>query len=133
MRGRPRTGSTPGSPRAPARTRYRIHEAVLPDPFTARFVWHRPGHLPLGPMREAARSLVGEHDFASFCRRPGGDARPSVIFGSSRWLGTGTASRSDAEANAFLHQMVRTLVGTLVAVGEGAHRSRRDAGHPRRS
>jgi tRNA pseudouridine38-40 synthase len=99
---------------------YRIHEAVLPDPFTARFVWHRPGHLRLGPMREAARSLLGEHDFASFCRRPGGDRSTVrdlrvltvVRLGDVLWIRT--------VANAFLHQMVRTLVGTLVAVGEGA-------------
>ena len=53
---------------------YRIDEAALPDPFTGRFVWHRPGDLALGS--DAARRLailVGEHDFTSFCRHPGGD------------------------------------------------------------
>ena len=98
---------------------YRIHEAALPDPFTARFVWHRPGDLRLGPMREAARLLVGEHDFASFCRPPGGD-RSTV-----RDLRRLTVGRQGDElsiravANAFLHHMVRSLVGTLVAVGDG--------------
>jgi tRNA pseudouridine38-40 synthase len=99
---------------------YRIHEAALPDPFTARFVWHRAGHLRLEPMREAARSLAGEHDFASFCRHPGGDR--STVRELRRLT---VARRGDllsirSEANAFLHRMVRTLVGTLVAVGEGA-------------
>lgn len=98
---------------------YRIHEADVPDPFTARFVWHRPGRLSLGRMREAARQLVGEHDFSSFCRRPG-EGRSTVR--SLRRLAV--ARRGDllevrAEANGFLHQMVRSLVGTLVAVGEG--------------
>jgi tRNA pseudouridine38-40 synthase len=98
---------------------YRIHEAALPDPFTARFAWHRTGHLAQGPMREAARLLVGEHDFASFCRHPGGD-RSTV-----RDLRRLTAGRQGDElsiravANAFLHRMVRSLVGTLVAVGDG--------------
>ena len=98
---------------------YRIHEAALPDPFTARFVWHRPGDLRLGPMREAARLLVGEQDFASFCRPPGGD-RSTV-----RDLRRLTVGRQRdllsirAVANAFLHRMVRSLVGTLVAVGDG--------------
>lgn len=98
---------------------YRIHEAALPDPFTARFVWHRPGDLRLGPMREAARLLVGEHDFASFCRPPGGD-RSTV-----RDLRRLTVGRQGDElsiravANAFLHRMVRSLMGTLVAVGDG--------------
>jgi tRNA pseudouridine38-40 synthase len=120
---------------------YRIHEAALPDPFTAAFVWHRPGHLRLGPMREAAGLLVGEHDFASFCRHPGRD-RSTV-----RDLRRLTVSRRGdvvsirAIANAFLHQMVRSLVGTLVAVGEGrleagampailAARDREAAGRP---
>ena len=98
---------------------YRIHEAALPDPFIARFVWSRPGHLRQRPMREAARLLVGEHDFASFCRHPGAD-RSTV-----RDLRRLTVDRRGdllsirAEANAFLHHMVRSLVGTLVAVGEG--------------
>jgi tRNA pseudouridine38-40 synthase len=120
---------------------YRIHEAALPDPFTAGLVWHRPGHLRLGPMREAAGLLVGEHDFASFCRHPGRD-RSTV-----RDLRRLTVSRRGdvvsirAVANAFLHQMVRSLVGTLVAVGEGrleagampailAGRDRATAGRP---
>ena len=98
---------------------YRIHQAALPDPFTARFVWHRPGDPRLGPMREAARLLVGEHDFASFCRPPGGD-RSTV-----RDLRRLTVGRQGDElsiravANAFLHRMVRSLIGTLVAVGDG--------------
>lgn len=98
---------------------YRIRQAGLPDPFSARFVWQRPGKLRQGPMREAARLLVGEHDFASFCRHPGGD-RSTV-----RDLRRLTVGRQGDEltiravANAFLHHMVRSLVGTLVAVGEG--------------
>ena len=98
---------------------YRIHEAALPDPFTARFVWHRPGHLRLGPMREAARFLVGEHDFASFCRHPGGD-RSTVRDLRRLTVGRkGDVLSIRAVANAFLHHMVRSLVGTLVAVGDG--------------
>jgi tRNA pseudouridine38-40 synthase len=98
---------------------YRIHEAALPDPFTARFVWQRPGHLRQGPMREAARLLVGEHDFASFCRHPGGD-RSTVRDLRRLSVGRqGDVLSIRAVANAFLHHMVRSLVGTLVAVGEG--------------
>ncbi|HZB01640.1 MAG TPA: tRNA pseudouridine(38-40) synthase TruA [Actinomycetota bacterium] len=98
---------------------YRIHEAEAPDPFTWRYVWHRPGRLALRPMREAARALVGTHDFSSFCRRPG-EGRSTV-----RTLRRLTVARRGdllevrAEAEGFLHQMVRSLVGTLVAAGEG--------------
>lgn len=99
--------------------RYRIDTGPLPDPFSARYVWHRPGELSLVRMRSAARHLMGEHDFASFCRHPGAD-RPTV-----RRLERLTVIRARDRfelrfrANAFLHQMVRSLVGTLVAVGEG--------------
>jgi tRNA pseudouridine38-40 synthase len=99
---------------------YRIHEAALPDPFTARFVWQRPGDLRQGRMREAARLLVGEHDFASFCRHPGGD-RSTVRDLRRLAVGRqGAVLSIRAVANAFLHHMVRSLVGTLVAVGEGS-------------
>jgi tRNA pseudouridine38-40 synthase len=98
--------------------RYRIDTAPWPDPFEARFVWHRPGVLALAPMREAARTLLGEHDFASFCRRPqsGGTTRRLERLSIAR---DGDRVEISLRANAFLHQMVRALVGTLVAVGDG--------------
>jgi tRNA pseudouridine38-40 synthase len=69
-------------------------------------------------MRGAARPLLGEHDFASFCRRPqsGGTVRRLERLSIAR---VGDRVEISARANAFLHQMVRTLVGTLVAVGDG--------------
>lgn len=99
---------------------YSIATGPWPDPFTARFVWHRPGELSIVRMRRATLDLVGEHDFASFCRSP---QPPST--GTVRKLrrlavrARGARVAVRAEANAFLHQMVRSLVGTLVAVGEG--------------
>jgi len=98
--------------------RYRIDIGAWPDPFEARFVWHRRGELALSPIREAARALLGEHDFASFCRRPqsGGTVRRLERLSIAR---VGDRVEIAARANAFLHQMVRNLVGTLVAVGDG--------------
>jgi tRNA pseudouridine38-40 synthase len=97
---------------------YRIDTGPVPDPFTARFVWHRPGALSLAAMRAAARHLVGEHDFAAFCRTPqsGGTVRHLRRLTVSR---DGERLEIRADANAFLHQMVRSLVGTLVWVGDG--------------
>jgi tRNA pseudouridine38-40 synthase len=98
--------------------RYRLDVGETPDPFTARFVWHWPGGLSVPRMRAGARQLVGEHDFTSFCRPPK-EGSPTV-----RRLDRLAVSRAgdrveiSARANAFLHQMVRSLVGTLVAVGE---------------
>ena len=97
--------------------RYRIDTGVWPDPFEARFVWHRPGALDVSLMRQASRTLIGEHDFASFCRRPqsGGTVRRLERLSIAR---VGDRVEISARANAFLYQMVRTLVGTLVAVGQ---------------
>jgi tRNA pseudouridine38-40 synthase len=98
---------------------YRIDERDVPDPFTGRFVWHRPGRLALGPMREAAALLVGEHDFTSFCRRPGPGRSTTRDLRRLSIARRGDLLAIHTEASAFLHQMVRSLVGTLAAVGEG--------------
>ena len=99
--------------------RYVVATGEVADPFIARFVWHRPGALHVPSMRSAALALHGEHDFASFCRNPGRGR--STVRDLHR-----IAVRRDGEllaitfrANAFLHQMVRSLVGTLVMVGTG--------------
>src|SRR5207302_497113 len=100
--------------------RYRIDVGEVPDPFRARYVWHRPGELSVGAMRKAARLLVGEHDFASFGRKPE-EAGASTVRRLDRLsvARTGDLLEITARANAFLQQMVRSLVGTLVSVGEG--------------
>ncbi len=99
--------------------RFRIDVGEVPDPFTARFVWHHPCAPNLRAMRAAARHLVGEHDFTSFCRHPG--AGRSTVRDLQRVSVVRAGDRVELgfRANAFLHQMVRALTGTLVAVGEG--------------
>lgn len=99
--------------------RYVIDTAPVADPFTVRYVWHRPRPLSVGRMREAALHLVGEHDFASFCRHPG--AGKPTVRDLRRLSVTRDGSRVllGFRANAFLHQMVRAIVGTLVLVGDG--------------
>lgn len=99
--------------------RYRVDVGAVADPFTARFVWHHRCSPDLNAMRTAARHLVGEHDFTSFCRRPG--AGRSTVRDLRRISVSRRGDRIELglRANAFLHQMVRALTGTLVAVGEG--------------
>jgi tRNA pseudouridine38-40 synthase len=99
--------------------RYVIDTAEVPDPFTGRFTWHRPGRLDTAAMRQAAAPLVGERDFTSFCRHPG--AGRSTIRDLQRLTVRAAGDRIEIglRANAFLHQMVRIIVGTLVRVGEG--------------
>jgi tRNA pseudouridine38-40 synthase len=99
--------------------RYRIDLGPWPDPFEARYVWHRPSSPSLAPMRAAARALVGEHDFAAFCRRPPDGSTTVRRLERLSVARSGDRLEVSARANAFVHQMVRSLVGTLVAVGDG--------------
>lgn len=99
--------------------RFRIDVGASADPFTARYVWHHPCLPDLRAMRAAARNLTGERDFTSFCRHPG--PGKSTVRDLQRVSITLRGGRLELgfRANAFLHQMVRALTGTLVAVGEG--------------
>jgi tRNA pseudouridine38-40 synthase len=93
---------------------------VRPALASGRMGWF---HLPLDieRMREAARALVGEHDFSAF-RSSQCQAKTAV-----RTLHSLEIERRGERidfvlcANAFLHHMVRNIVGTLVYVGKGKH------------
>ena len=99
--------------------RYVIDTAQVPDPFSARFVWNRPGGLSVPRMRSAVRPLLGEHDFVSFCRHPGAGRATVRRLQRLSIQREGDLVVFGLRANAFLHQMVRSLVGMLVAVGDG--------------
>ena len=99
--------------------RYLIDTTDAPDPFTGRYAWHRPGALALAPMRAAGRALRGRHDFAAFCRHPERDRSTVCDLRSVTVARRGPLLVFGFKANAFLHQMVRSLVGTLVDVGAG--------------
>ncbi len=107
--------------------RYDLLRTPWPDPLLRHSSWHVPGELDLAAMRIGADALLGEHDFAAFCRRRPGDPGPitrRVL--SSTWAavpGDERIWRFQIEANAFCHQMVRSIVGTLVAVGQGRLRA----------
>ncbi|MDP8954274.1 MAG: tRNA pseudouridine(38-40) synthase TruA [Actinomycetota bacterium] len=105
--------------------RYTVLNRPVPDPFLAATSWWVERPLDLAAMRLACDPMIGEHDFAAFCRRPkpapGLDA-PSMVRRvlDARWhdLGDGVL-RFDVEASSFCHQMVRSVVGTLVEMGTG--------------
>ena len=130
----------------------RVHAvAPAPDGFDARFsaLWRRYSYrvcdeearadplrrhetlwsfrrLDLAAMNEAAAALLGEHDFAAFCRRrPGATTVRTLRVLDWRRDGDGRAVAT-VVADAFCHNMVRALVGALLAVGEG----RRPPGWP---
>ncbi|HET6714217.1 MAG TPA: tRNA pseudouridine(38-40) synthase TruA [Actinomycetota bacterium] len=99
--------------------RYRVDVGQLPDPFAARYVWHHPCTPDVRGMRAAARHLVGERDFSSFCRHPGPGRSTVRHLQLVRVTLRGDRLEVGFRANAFLHQMVRALTGILIAVGEG--------------
>ena len=98
---------------------YRIRTAAVPDPLSARYRWHHPARLSVPRMRSAAARLVGEHDFASFCRAPKLPMSTVRTLQELSVTADGASVAVRARADGFLHQMVRSLAGTLVRVGEG--------------
>ena len=97
---------------------YAILERITPDPFLAPTTLYHPEPLDLAAMNEAAGHLTGPHDFSSFGRVPEGQSAERVLYELSCIRSDGIL-RIKARANAFIQQMVRSLVGTLVHVGEG--------------
>lgn len=88
------------------------------------FSWHVGRPLNVKAMRKAAAHLVGEHDFKSFCTAASAEGASttrtvfSIEVDHDRIWGENLIVIT-VEGNAFLHSMVRTIVGTLVAVGLG--------------
>jgi tRNA pseudouridine38-40 synthase len=75
----------------------------------------------------ACDAVIGEHDFAAFCRRPkrrdGVEASLVRRVTEAAWHDDGGGQlRFEIEASSFCHQMVRSVVGTLVDVGRGRKR-----------
>ena len=99
---------------------YRIADApAAVDPLARNHVltWSRP--LDLDAMNQAAALLEGEHDFAAFCRKREGATTVRTLL-ELRWTRDGDGlAEAVVRADAFCHNMVRALVGCLVAVGEG--------------
>jgi len=114
--------------------RYTVLNSSAPNPFMATTSWHVWRPLSLPAMQLACDPLIGEHDFSSFCRRPpqiDGAGEPSMSrrVMIARWtdvsaeMGALTTDqrvlRFEIRANAFCHQMVRSIVGTMIQIGIG--------------
>ena len=99
--------------------RYRIWNRRVPSPFWRPYAWHIARPLDDTAMADAAKLLVGEHDFSAF-RAAGCDAdHPVRRVLRSEVHRSGDLVRYEIEATAFLRHMVRNIVGTLVDVGNG--------------
>jgi len=99
--------------------RYLMHLGRVPDLFLRRYAWHVPYRLDVEEMRRGMDCLRGRHDFHSFeTEWPNRLSSVRTIthlalshLGELLWL--------DVEADGFLYNMVRAIVGTLVNVGRG--------------
>ena len=107
------------------RYRYLIHDGPVRDVFRRGYCWHfNQGRLDDEAMQRAALALVGTHDFSSF-EASGSRSKNSVrtIFDLSVRRGSGNEQDCiaiEVQADGFLYNMVRAIVGTLVEVGRGA-------------
>jgi tRNA pseudouridine38-40 synthase len=100
--------------------RYRYRIGTLPggDPLTRLFTWEVGRELDVASMAAASSVFVGEHDFSSFCRSAPGSGNVRRV-DESRLVSEPGVIEYWIRANAFCHQMVRSLVGHLYDVGRG--------------
>ncbi|RLV50661.1 tRNA pseudouridine(38-40) synthase TruA [Nocardioides mangrovicus] len=104
---------------------YRIADtAEAMDPLRRGEVVAWPRLLDVDAMNRAAAALLGEHDFAAFCKRREGATTIRTLLDLAWERDASGVLVGTVRADAFCHSMVRALVGCLAAVGEG----RRDAG-----
>lgn len=125
------------------RYRYTVDNSPFHDVFSRLYAWHIPEPLNFEAMTSAAAKLIGELDCK--CFETSGSPRNSTIRHlidvevSERRLGNGRQLLIEVEANGFLYNMMRNIVGTLVVIGRGrqnvswldevlASRDRRQAG-----
>ncbi|MCL2592583.1 MAG: tRNA pseudouridine(38-40) synthase TruA [Defluviitaleaceae bacterium] len=97
--------------------RYKIYNAPFRNPILRNYSWHVYHDLALEKMKEAAKYIIGEHDFSCFCAS-GGQAKTTV-----RTVYNLSLSKEnneiciDINGNGFLYNMVRIIAGTLVYAG----------------
>ncbi len=103
------------------RYRYRVYSSRVADPLDGRFHWWVKHRLNVDAMREAAEMLIGKYDFAAF--ETSGSPRQNTVrtvraieIESHAYL-DGRQFSIEIEADGFLYNMVRNIVGTLVVVG----------------
>jgi tRNA pseudouridine38-40 synthase len=102
--------------------RYEVAVVDVRQPLLAWRAWQMQDKLDVAAMQSAAVLILGEHDFAAFGNPPKGDNTVRTVF-RSEWqteqTPLGLFISYEIEATAYLHHMVRRLVGNQVAVGLG--------------
>ncbi len=83
------------------------------------FCWQLFSKVNVEMLHPLAEMVIGEHDFASFCRLESQTTHKKCIVYESSWRLENDFLIYRISANRFLHGMVRTLVGTMIDVGRG--------------
>ena len=102
--------------------RYFICDEATPPVFMKDFSWHVARRLDVLAMAQASRALIGEHDFKSFCLAASAEGKTTmrrvdeISFDRTSVMGENLLVIT-VQGNAFLHSMVRTIVGSLELVG----------------
>jgi len=100
---------------------YRVcDDLTAADPLRRGDTLWWPRGLDLAAMNTAAAALLGEHDFAAFCRRREGATTVRALRRLDWQRDSGGVAIASVIADAFCHNMVRALVGALLAVGDGS-------------
>lgn len=100
------------------RYRYLMSLAPAGDPLTRHEVWHVGRPLDIAALQAVAAAVIGEHDFSTFCRSVEGKSNVRRV-DEAWWEPGGELLTFWIQANAFCHQMVRSLVGFAYDVGRG--------------
>ena len=109
-------------PRYSARRRcykYQIWNEQIRSPTRRSYCWHVSRPLDVEKMNAAAALILGAHDFATFGQPISGTNTIREVY-SANWRADGKMLVFEIVANAYLYRMVRSLVGSMKAVGEGA-------------
>ena len=99
---------------------YSIYNHPVDSPLRARFATWVFQPLDVAAMQAAADCLLGEHDFTAFRAAECQAASPVRDLQQAQWTQDGSLIVLQIRANAFLHHMVRNIVGSLFEVGRGA-------------
>jgi tRNA pseudouridine38-40 synthase len=99
---------------------YLIDNGAVANPLLLRYAWHVPVPLDVEAMRRALAPLRGRHDFSAFCAAAGRAATPVCVVRALHVMRRRRQLALYVSADRFIHHMVRTIVGSMVAVGRGA-------------
>ena len=99
--------------------RYRLLNRPAPSALDRNRVWHIIKPLDIEAMHEAAQSILGQHDFTTFRASACQAKSPIRTLEEFRVFRAGEEVHIEASARSFLHNQVRSMVGSLVQVGRG--------------